>query len=296
MSKRNKPFWAPQAETTKAPLKVMVAVFTGTERNGWVHPRLTTAILRIAFDPRIQINYLPVHAIYPVDAARNTCVDYFLKSNSDLLVLFDNDVAPPIDVVEAVASFPEQADIGVLPYWVWLPEDKHTMPCFGRWENGEMVIPDPSTLLPGWQEMGVGGTGAMFIRRKVFESGKLEKPFFKIVKHETLAQSVSEDIYFTGLAAETGMKTWVNTDYICSHFHTIDLSEVNEGTVRILNRFVDAIKQKYGDDSIRIEDLIEKVQPELASAQKARAETIAAGGNPDPQRIPSLALSEWKKA
>ena len=75
-----------------------------------------------------------------------------------------------------------------------------------------MIIPDPTTLKPGWQPMGAGGTGCMFIRRKVFTSpDKLQAPFFKIISTSDKGQVVSEDVYFTGRAAEAGFPTWVNT-------------------------------------------------------------------------------------
>ena len=301
MGRHSKPFWKPQPNQIKtvplAPVSgavnIMVAVFTGVERTGWVNPSLTTTLMRLSYDPRIRMSYVPIHAVHPVCQARNMAVDdFFMKSDCDVLVIFDNDVAPPHDIADALVSMPKECDIAVLPYWVWLPQEQHTMPCFGHWEDGTMVIPDPASLKPGWQEMGAGGTGCMFIRRKVFTSpDKLTGPFFKIISTEKRGQVVSEDIYFTGRAAEAGFKTWVNTDFICSHFHTVDLAEVNMGTVRILNRFTEAIREKYGDQGLTMGSLIQELHPELLAAQKASQREMRDARK---EKTPSLPMSEWK--
>ena len=153
-----------------------------------------------------------------------------------------------------------------------------------------MVLPDPASLTPGWQVMGAGGTGCMFIRRKVFTSpDKFKAPFFKILSTPERGQIVSEDIYFTGLAAEAGFPTWTNTDYACSHYHTIDLAEVNTGVVNIINKFTDALNQKYGVEGVTIGSLINELHPELLQAQKERQSEMREAAT---QREPTVPLHE----
>jgi hypothetical protein len=286
LSRKQQPFWKPQAQQpstapylvpkpAKRPPHIMVAVFTGTERSGWVHPSLTATLMRLAYDPRLIVSYVPIHAIHPVCQARNTAVeDFFLKSDAETLVIFDNDVAPPQNVADAIVSMPEEAGIAVLPYWVWLPVERHTMPCFGYWEDSTMVIPDPATLQPGWQKMGAGGTGAMFIRRKVFTEGKLARPFFKILSSATKGQIVSEDIWFTGRAAEAGYPTWLNTDFVCSHFHTIDLADINLGIVKVVGRFHSLLAEKYGDIGVTLNSLVKELHPELLGNLKEAKQAL----------------------
>jgi hypothetical protein len=285
MRPRKNPFWKQKPFSTptlkehsakdvpasdKPPLHVLVAVFTGTERSGWVCPHLTATLIRMSYDPRIRMSYVPIHAIHPVCQARNTAVnEYFLKSEADMLVIFDNDVAPPDNVVDAIVGMPDEAFIGVLPYWVWLPQERHTMPCFGRWEDGTMIIPDPASLVPGWQMMGAGGTGCMFIRREVFTSGKLTAPFFKIIMTAERGQIVSEDIYFTGHAADAGYPTWLNPDFHCSHFHTVDLADLNLGTVMVLEKFTGYMNEKYGVKGVTMQGLVQELHPELLPAMQA---------------------------
>jgi hypothetical protein len=289
--KSQQPFWKPQTSApAKMPPHVMVCVFTGVERHGWVNPSLTTTLMRLSYDPRIRVSYVPIHAVHPVDQARNMAVeDFFLKSDAEILVLFDNDVAPPSNIADAIVSMPEDCNIAVMPYWVWLPSAQHTLICFGHWQDGTMVVPDPATLKPGWQNMGAGGTGCMFIRRKVFTTPeKLSAPFFKIISTERRGQVVSEDIYFTGLAAEAGFPTWTNTDFVCSHFHTLDLAEINMGTVRILNRFSDVLNEKYGTCGVTLGSLIQELHPELLQANKAAQSEMR-----DVKKERTVPLNEW---
>lgn len=224
--------------------------------------------MRIAFDPRIRITYVPIHSIHPVSAARNMAVeDFFLKSDAEILVLFDNDVYPPNNIADAIVSMPEACDIAVMPYWIWGP-DNFTVPCFGHWVDGTMVAPDPSTITPGWQLMGSGGTGCMFIKKRVFTSDKMTAPFFQIISDARVGQVVSEDIYFTGRATDAGFQVWINSDFICSHLRTVDLKEVNIGIVKILNTFVEKIQETYGAQGVELSSLIQELRPELKEAHK----------------------------
>lgn len=296
MSRRKQPFWKPAPNilqnVTLNPLRVMVCVFTNPERHGWVNPELTTTLIRLSYDPRIQVAYTPIHAIYPACAARNTAVDVFLKSNAEVLVLFDNDVSPPSNIADAIVSMPQECNIAVMPYWVWQPQQKHTLICFGKWEDGTMCVPDPETLKPGWQSMGAGGTGCMFIRRKVFTSpDKITEPFFKILSDDRRGQIVSEDIYFTGLAAEAGFPTWTNTDFVCSHYHTVDLAEINLGIVQILNKFTSVLQEKYGAHGVTLGSLIQELHPELLEASKASQREMR---DAQAERHPTLPVKDWK--
>jgi hypothetical protein len=136
----------------------------------------------------------------------------------------------------------------------------------------------------------------MFVRRKVFTSpDKLTAPFFKIISTDTRGQVVSEDIYFTGLAAEAGFLTWTNTDFVCSHYHTIDLAEVNQGVARILNKFTGVLQEKYGAAGVTLGSLIQELHPELLQANKeAQSEMRDAYEEKRKEREPAIPKEEWK--
>src|SRR5579862_4340917 len=107
-----------QAQTPQ----VMVSVLSMRERTGWIHPSLVAEIVRMALGAgtRYQLTYVPMNNVSPVSAARNRIVNqHFLPSAAEWLCMFDNDVAPPEDVIDVILTAPVEADIVILPYWVW---------------------------------------------------------------------------------------------------------------------------------------------------------------------------------
>lgn len=243
---------------------IMLSVLGETERRGWVHPKLARSNMQMAFGAmsgNYILTYAPVNGVHPVSAARNTVVEsYFLPTNADWLAMFDNDIGPPENVVEAMLTAPPEADIVILPYWVWDPRTLRPALCFGDWKNEKMVPKDYTT--PGWHEGGAGGTGAIFIRRRVFE--KLEKPYFKIIMNDYEGQTMSEDIYLTSNALKAGCRIFTNASFICSHFRTIDLAEVNTGINLVARQYVKIVQERYGEHGIKIPDLNEVLAMEIS--------------------------------
>jgi hypothetical protein len=239
-----------------------------SERTGWIHPRLTAEIVKTALGSgtRYRMTYVPMNGVYPVSAARNRIVTrHFLPSTANWLGMFDNDIGPPENVIEVVLTAPAEADIIVLPYWVWCSE-RHPMLCFGELQKGkgkpQMYVHGYKTL--GWHEGGAGGTGAIFIRRRVFR--KLEKPYFKFLHDADEEETVGEDIYFTSKARQAGCRIFTNLDYVCSHYRTIDLAEVNSGMNSTLRRYVEIAQERYGAHGIALPGLNEM----LAMGKKAK--------------------------
>jgi hypothetical protein len=246
------------------PLHIMVAVLSLRERNGWIHPRLMAELARMALGAgsRYQMTYVPMHGVYPVSAARNRIVEqHFLPSAADWLCMFDNDIGPPDNVVEMILTAPAEADIVILPYWVWCSE-LHPMLCFGdlRMVDGQPQMHPQTYKTLGWQEGGAGGTGAIFIRRRAFE--KVKKPYFKFIYDDNDEQVLGEDIYFTANARESGCRIFTNLDRFCSHYRTIDLAEVNVGVNSVLRRYVRIAQEKYGEHGIALPSLAEMLAME----------------------------------
>ena len=241
----------------------MVSVLSLAERTGWIHPKLTAEIARMALGSgaRYEMTYVPMNGIHPVSAARNRVVARFLGTTADWLCMFDNDVGPPENVIEVVLTAPAEADIVVLPYWVWCSELR-PMICFGdlREVNRKPQMYPHGYPTPGWHEGEVGGTGAIFIRRCVFQ--KVKKPYFKFIYDGDEEQAVGEDIYFTSSARKAGCRIFTNLDYVCSHYRTIDLAQVNAGVTSLLRRYVKAVQEKYGAHGIALPSLNEVLETE----------------------------------
>ena len=254
MTKRRSKRPHSRARTRTRPLRIMVSVLSLHERTGWIHPKLAAEIVRMALasGPRYEMRYVPMHGVYPVSAARNRIVtNNFLPSKADWLCMFDNDIGPPENVIKVILSAPPRADIVILPCWVWCSE-KQALRCFG---DLRMVKGKPQMFLRacqtgGWQEGGAGGSGAIFIRRRVFK--KLKKPYFKFLYDHDEEATVGEDIYFTSKARRAGCRIFTNLDYPCSHYRTIDLAEVNAGMDSLIRRYVKAVQKKYGEHGIAL--------------------------------------------
>lgn len=255
----------PSAPNPKIP-HIVTVVFTGSERRDWVNPHLVATLFTMGFDRRVYFSYQPIHAIHPIDAARNLAVESAFKLERshpawEWIIMFDNDIGPPLNVLDTLLDAPPEADIVILPYWVWT--DVGPLVCFGRWEDGRMLTPDNGELGPGWNEGGAGGTGAMFIRRRVFSSGKLTKPYFQIHADSVRGQTTTEDIDFTSRAKEAGFRIFTHRESICNHFRTVDLAEVNVFTSTTINLFVEAVRKKCKEAGMDIGTITELLRPDL---------------------------------
>jgi len=218
-----------------------------------VHPQLATNIIRWVFGSfagKYSFSFAPTNSIHPISAARNSAYqNHFLQTTADRWVMFDNDIEPPADLIDAILNMPEECDIAIFPYWVF--DNLKPMVCAGEWTNGQMVTHDFASV--DWHEIGAGGTGAMCIRRRVFD--KVPMPPFKIIYDSEVGQKMSEDIYFTSNAKEAGLRLFTHTGYICEHHRTIGVAEVNAGMVSILRKAFDIVREQYGDKGVKVPDL-----------------------------------------
>lgn len=235
MGKRNKnKFWREQQAAASRP-HIVINIFVTAERQGWVCPHLNLSLIKAAFDPRVLLSFGQVFNIHPISAARNLAVrDFFKYEKAGLpkpewLCMFDNDIGPPENFLDVVLSAPEEADVVILPYFVWKHDLNAPALCFGHWRNDQMESMAPEEVRSGWLEGGAGGTGAMFIRRRVLTDGKMPDPPFKILYDNYEGQKMSEDIWFTSEAYKLGYRIFTHTEYPCSHYHSLDLLTVSAG-------------------------------------------------------------------
>jgi hypothetical protein len=244
------------------PPHIVVSVLAGRERQNWHVPELTTELIRMAFGTasgRYKFTWAPMNNVHPVSAARNRLCEYLLeKTDGDWLVMFDNDIHPPENVLDVILHAPADAAVILLPYWVWNPEKLLPLPCLGRWEadaqgKKQMVTQDYAGR--DYHEIGAGGTGAIFIRRSTLE--KLPRPWFKIIYDDFEGQVMSEDIYFTSNVTEAGLKIYTHTGYICGHYRSMDLAEINAGMVGTIRAGFEQVRKQYGDLGVTVPTLNE---------------------------------------
>jgi hypothetical protein len=175
---------------------VLVCVLCGTERHGWINPRLSTLLVVMARDARYNVSFEWVQDAAPVEHARNLAVSKARAANVDALIMLDNDAAPTFNPLDLVAM------------------------------DGDVITTGMAFHL-------AHGTGIMhenvcccLIRSSVWRH--LPKgPWFKWTtgSDELLSPQggMGEDLFFLRLAQGAGLKL-ATAPALASHFHTCDLT------------------------------------------------------------------------
>jgi hypothetical protein len=88
-----------QPEKSKA--SVFIAIFAGNERDGWLCPAMAVFIVSLTRQ-KARALCLQVPALKPIDYARNSIVKDFLASDFEWLLMIDNDMAPPLNLLDMV--------------------------------------------------------------------------------------------------------------------------------------------------------------------------------------------------
>lgn len=223
---------------------VLVAVLTLAERDGWVTPGLAgwLAAMKSAQASgkrEIQLGFL--NDFKPYDDARNALAKEFLDSGCDWLLMLDNDMIPPPNLLDMIDRADERMDILVPRFfavsgvhlklsihqkdWLYAPVFLDRMGSLINLVWKYLEFPDggfPDDVeKKEWIELVGGGSAAMFVRRRVFEG--LREPFFLFVYNEDGQPTHSEDFYFCLKARDAGFRVWGNRQFEVDHMKTISL-------------------------------------------------------------------------
>ena len=204
---------------------VCISVLCGDERGGWIHPQLALFLLEtVAQHPSVKLHFsLDAR---PVTRARNLISDWFLKSDCEWLMMIDNDVVPPLGVLEVLDSAPPEA--AVIAPKCFVPVNGNPF-CLGWRPIGE-------TNVDGWQEISDCATAAVFIRRDVF--ARLTKPYFNfgLLPGDEVWPSIPEDLMFCRKVREAGIRIFGHRGYACSHFRTVERYSLRVPRDKVLAR------------------------------------------------------------
>ncbi len=212
-----------QPEKSKA--SVFIAIFTGKERDGWLCPAMAEFLVSLTTQKPRAIS-LEVLTLKPIDYARNCAVKDFLATDFQWLLMIDNDMAPPPNLLDMVDRAEERMDILV-------PK------CPGIMDSVVMSTPGIGILL-GWQlfagglgknewcEIAWSGTGVIFIRRRVFECMG-NQGWFRFIYDADGMMLNSEDINFCQKARKAGFTIWGNQQFAVEHFKTVPLFALVRG-------------------------------------------------------------------
>src|SRR5689334_1110967 len=134
----------------KRKASVFIAVLTQAEREGWYSPQLVTflAAVKIVHDRNVQVTFQ--HDARPFDYARNLAAAAFLASGLDWLLMVDNDMAPPRNLLDLLDHVDERIDIAVPLFYTM--GDAGIKLC---WK----LKPDCPTATGEWTEIEGAGSG-----------------------------------------------------------------------------------------------------------------------------------------
>jgi len=229
-------------------MRTLICVLCGPEPQHWIVPDLALRLVEVGRQPGVEV--ATIFGQYGYSTARNRCVATFLQSGCELLLMLDNDTAPPSGflgkVLEFVNSRPD-ADVICLPYYMRTNVDTpgHLITCCGHRTDNPAFFNLASQLPHTWTEIDVGGAGCMFVKRHVFD--RMTQPFFsspEYQKPEHLAGGPpSEDFAFCLNAKSQGFHVWTNGALMCDHFHTMNLLAMGRAFVQRQEEDIEYMRQ-----------------------------------------------------
>lgn len=211
----------------QAPKRVLISVLSTYERSGWHHPSITMFVHSLRFNNDYATAYCPINNFVPAASGRNFLGRQFVDSEAEWLLMIDNDMDVPLNLLDTLKDVPDDAGIVVPQFYLWDQSKARIGLCWGMEINGKdtHALPDGTEIhkgnLEGWHELTKCGTGVIFIRREVFE--KIRFPWFKYVVNDDGGFDGTEDIYFCKKALDAGIKIYGNASIQVGHFHSVNL-------------------------------------------------------------------------
>ena len=205
-----------------------IAVFPiGTyERHGWFTKEILEFAYTLPYNQNYMTNLITVHNFIPAAGARNHIAKVVkaMDPQPDWICMIDNDMLPPLNLLDTIKDAPEDAGVVVPAFFLWDQGKKSTILCWGlkKPTNEEGMIYEH--IDKGFKPIVTAGTGVMFIRPEIFQ--KVPPPWFFYTFDESQIQTATEDTNFCLKIAEYGYKIYGNGSIWVGHNHTCDLSVV----------------------------------------------------------------------
>lgn len=197
---------------------------------GKIRPELSELVSHMRSHPLHQV-HVEYPSAKPIAHNRNSIVRRFLASDADYLLMIDDDVTPsrnPLDLVTL------DKDILGLPCFVWNPKVNPTYPIY---INVMEYVDEQQQFRPALMRNDAGltrhtarggeidaiGSGCMLIARRVLED--VRAPFERFWD-EGGCQVMGLDWAFCFKARQLGLEVWTNMDFLCGHWQTLNLWDV----------------------------------------------------------------------
>jgi len=204
--------------------KIMIAILTTYERHGWPTKDLADWLACLRNNAHYAWQHTFCHNFIPAAGGRNTIANSFKDCGADWILMIDNDMSPPMNLLDAIKNAPADAMVVVPKFFLWDETNLSLKLCWG-WDDGT----EPKDLATGkvkieskYYELFKCGTGAIFIRPEVFQ--KIPAPWFFYSYDEMKNMTATEDINFCLRLREHGMKIYGFGGLTVGHHHTVNLA------------------------------------------------------------------------
>lgn len=173
--------------------------------------------------------FAPTHR--PISNNRNRIVKRFLEGDWDMLFMLDDDNPPirnPFDLLDfdkdvIGAIYPGRDNNGIHFHVYKFGKEYPKKMIFNQYDDGE---------LNGLSRVDALGTGCMFVKRHVLE--KIKRPFEDLFDEDGCLVT-NDDMHFCHKCKQNGIEVWTHTDYMCSHYKTVDLLQMAHLIIRAKN-------------------------------------------------------------
>ena len=211
-----------QSTPSNPPVKIHVAIPSRNVAGQELCGGLAVALWKMQRDPRYEVK-VKIWPGFGVDVVRNRIVASFLASDAEFLLMLDDDIIPPDDLLAMTAH---GCDIVGGLYYGW---DLVTGPfiiAYSQTDDGLYARPAVGEVEgTGLQEMTVVGSGCMLLSRRVLAA--LNPPWFRFVIDAAGGKVLTpEDFQICKRAFSQGFKVWLDTDRVCGHIKDVDLRDV----------------------------------------------------------------------
>jgi len=202
---------------------VFVALFTMGERDGWLHPSVVGFLVSLTQQKSRGMSLHLCTDHKPIDYARNCAVKESLASRCEWLLMVDNDMALPPNLLDMLDRAGERMDVLVPKFYRIDSAAGGGVALQLCWESLSVELGKSE-----WCELACAGTGVMFIHRRVFERMG-NRGWFRFAYDADGRVSNSEDVGFCQKARRAGFSVWGNQQFEADHYKTVPLSRLAHG-------------------------------------------------------------------
>jgi GT2 family glycosyltransferase len=159
---------------------------------------------------------------------RNDCVRHFLKTDHDVMLFLDSDVAPTVEAFKLVLKEVSRDNPVVCGWYRGLLEDGTTVPVIYSLKDQEFFQVTEADLLEAEGpvvRVGAAGTGFMAIHRDLLEAmpGTFDAPCEWFAEPVMGGQMIGEDLGFCARVHSLGFPILVHKDARAAHYKEVAL-------------------------------------------------------------------------